>query len=344
MWSVHPRIRGEHWNSTARPPSASGSSPHTRGTLVNDRVERLDLRFIPAYAGNTQSKSVPSPPPPVHPRIRGEHVYSSWSTYRSRGSSPHTRGTRDADGHPARGARFIPAYAGNTCSPKTTGGRHSVHPRIRGEHIETGILSFEGAGSSPHTRGTHHQTPRRRPALRFIPAYAGNTSPFRADVKKPPVHPRIRGEHMPRRSLGRPIRGSSPHTRGTPSVRLWRVQIDRFIPAYAGNTPALSPMMSAWAVHPRIRGEHGFSYSSSFTIFGSSPHTRGTPEQSLLLGNCRRFIPAYAGNTVSSTVDSMPPTVHPRIRGEHVSLRAADKSSVGSSPHTRGTRTCSGPS
>jgi len=133
----------------------------------------------------------------------------------SGGSSPHTRGTHPLVAQADRGWRFIPAYAGNTTPRSRSGRMWSVHPRIRGEHAERRCSGSCHSGSSPHTRGTRSRSRFRVRHRRFIPAYAGNTSPFRADVIKPPVHPRIRGEHMPRRSLGRPIRGSSPHTRGT---------------------------------------------------------------------------------------------------------------------------------
>ena len=111
----HPRIRGEHSAS----PWSAASSP----------------RIIPAYAGNTAA---------------ARRTRSAMS-----GSSPHTRGTRNA-----------------WSSPKST---LRDHPRIRGEHEEIGRVSiydnriipaYAGntasrartaplcRGSSPHTRGT----------------------------------------------------------------------------------------------------------------------------------------------------------------------------------------------
>ncbi len=52
-WSVHPRTRGEHVELAFERLGATGSSPHTRGTLrLGDDVV-LGGRFIPAHAGNT---------------------------------------------------------------------------------------------------------------------------------------------------------------------------------------------------------------------------------------------------------------------------------------------------
>ena len=173
----HPRIRGEHGSRCRhqRPAAGiipayagnteipglsavinSGSSPHTRGTrqschyqdcrywdhprirgehtsITNIAIKSLGI--IPAYAGNTS------------------HVILTARS--SRGSSPHTRGTRwrcrscpsRSWDHPCiRGEHapaqrgyphfrgIIPAYAGNTWS---------VRPSM-----------LASSGSSPHTRGT----------------------------------------------------------------------------------------------------------------------------------------------------------------------------------------------
>ena len=55
-----------------------------------------------------------------------------------------------------------------------------------------------------------------------------------------------------------------------------------------------------------------------------------------------RFIPAYAGNAVRASVCAVLMAVHPRIRGERAINRAVVKTLRGSSPHTRGTHSCSG--
>ena len=133
-----------------------GSSPHTRGRRircafvivcysVHPRIRGADsfalpgafrlLRFIPAYAGQTLG-ALPLPRPhTVHPRIRGADL-NSISPQRSHGgSSPHTRGRLAQKGMSQIHKRFIPAYAGQTCS------RHYCVPCF--------------IGSSPHTRGRH---------------------------------------------------------------------------------------------------------------------------------------------------------------------------------------------
>ncbi len=51
----------------------------------------------------------------------------------------------------------------------------SVHPRLRGELLRLSGITSVNAGSSPLTRGTRMQKLAVWLALRFIPAYAGNS-------------------------------------------------------------------------------------------------------------------------------------------------------------------------
>ena len=51
-----------------------------------------------------------------------------------------------------------------------------------------------------------------------------------------------------------------------------------------------------------------------------------------------RFIPTHVGNTVKTTYVAKVRSVHPHTRGEHVSSYTHTRDTVGSSPHTWGTR------
>ena len=172
---------------------------------------------------------------------------------------------------------------------------------------------------------------------RFIPAYAGNTSSILLISVSETVHPRICGEHKSASTAAVPAGGSSPHMRGTRIAANTDVGCRRFIPAYAGNTTGACSTGSVASVHPRICGEHVARKRDLYTYAGSSPHMRGTPEIGVQAGNQLRFIPAYAGNTLSCTKDGLFRTVHPRICGEHAVRRGARTCLHGSSPHMRGT-------
>ena len=74
------------------------------------------------------------------------------------------------------------------------------------------------------------------------------------------------------------------------------------------------------------------------TLPGSSPLTRGTLSTSSPSIISKRFIPAYAGNSVTTSSVIFDTAVHPRLRGELNPVDTMNKSISGSSPLTRGTR------
>ena len=131
--------------------------------------------------------------------------------------------------------------------------------------------------------------------------------------------------------------GSSPHTRGTIPACPENFGHLRFIPAYAGNDSCAPSSVNAITVHPRIRGERALRGVLHRGESGSSPHTRGTPHPDAKCRPPLRFIPAYAGNATTRLPVSRPRSVHPRIRGERQFVMTPVSTSIGSSPHTRGT-------
>ena len=173
--------------------------------------------------------------------------------------------------------RFIPAWAGNTrkymrrCLPP------SVHPRVGGEHPRFLSGAWRLSGSSPRGRGTHVASDHTGLDFRFIPAWAGNTSPISGDCYRPPVHPRVGGEHFPGECYPVAHDGSSPRGRGTLAIKYSGKSAYRFIPAWAGNTPASRLIISSSTVHPRVGGEHQRLSPQDIVDNGSSPRGRGTP-------------------------------------------------------------------
>ena len=148
---------------------------------------------------------------------------------------------------------------------------------MRGERRPSLATRSSLSGSSPHARGTPSWRRSASGQSRFIPAYAGNAVMGHAKHTDQSVHPRIRGE---RYRKGRPLElgvGSSPHTRGTLSYLRQPDSGTRFIPAYAGNAAVVVVASAFRAVHPRLRGERELADGQTISIYGSSPHTRGTP-------------------------------------------------------------------
>ena len=97
-------------------------------------------------------------------------------------------------------------------------------------------------------------------------------------------------------------------------------------------------MLTAQKDHPRIRGEHGGARISRQAGQGSSPHTRGAPAAGHCPYRAGRIIPAYAGSTRCTSSAVAIKQDHPRIRGEHQTIRKIAAELRGSSPHTRGAR------
>ena len=131
--------------------------------------------------------------------------------------------------------------------------------------------------------------------------------------------------------------GSSPRMRGTHKSRCTASRKMRFIPAYAGNTARLSKPTAMPPVHPRVCGEHDLHREQRNTQVGSSPRMRGTPEVPARNAGGLRFIPAYAGNTITLHNHTYRYAVHPRVCGEHPPPGQLTMGTCGSSPRMRGT-------
>ena len=152
-------------------------------------------------------------------------------------------------------------------------------------------------GSSPHMRGTLSQSVTRWWRTGIIPAYAGNTCQECWSAVRRRDHPRICGEHPFYWGRNTAHPGSSPHMRGTPTIRPMRPSAPGIIPAYAGNTMPSTSCRKADRDHPRICGEHSVSVRRGVSVTGSSPHMRGTPQRPIPPTSALGIIPAYAGNT-----------------------------------------------
>ena len=110
----HPRVCGEHICPCPSAVIMPGSSPRMRGTRIGILIMYETFGIIPAYAGNTCSASMKSPPTRDHPRVCGEHSNSMGAITMIAGSSPRMRGTPKTDRPLPYAQGIIPAYAGNT--------------------------------------------------------------------------------------------------------------------------------------------------------------------------------------------------------------------------------------
>ena len=171
-------------------------------------------------------------------------------------------------------------------------------------------------GSSPLARGTGYRDDKRIFRVRFIPAGAGNRPRFPRSGAGFAVHPRWRGEQHWMTFAAIFTGGSSPLARGTVIWRSGRPIAIRFIPAGAGNRTLSFKTASTMSVHPRWRGEQHKRRFCSALRRGSSPLARGTAFWRSFPCKWWRFIPAGAGNRVSTKSRIRTRPVHPRWRGE----------------------------
>ena len=193
------------------------------------------------------------------------------------------------------------------------------------------------SGSSPRVRGTASGNTSNSDIGRFIPACAGNSGRCPHDNRWTTVHPRVCGEQLLSSCGDARGCGSSPRVRGTDRCRETAHDVDRFIPACAGNRFSRHLIRPGSPVHPRVCGEQLRFCLSTGTSRGSSPRVRGTgviiPRYSAL----PRFIPACAGNRKQLPGTVTVPPVHPRVCGEQGCTATTQPEESGSSPRVRGT-------
>ena len=193
-------------------------------------------------------------------------------------------------------------------------------------------------GSSPLTRGKPVERLRDRRPRRLIPAHAGKTARQGRASRSPRAHPRSRGENI---VVSAPIiirQGSSPLTRGKRLTQSLLPLAHRLIPAHAGKTRIQLRERGARRAHPRSRGENAKDVAIPALQDGSSPLTRGKPDNTTPRKTRGRLIPAHAGKTRGCGRADRGLTAHPRSRGENPPDRDRHPPPVGSSPLTRGKR------
>ncbi len=213
--------------------------------------------------------------------------------------------------------RLIPAHAGKTPARNRGHPHREAHPRSRGENPTACIAIKKHAGSSPLTRG---KQPTVIPSVLWrglIPAHAGKTTAGTSPSRWRRAHPRSRGENSSSPSWRVVLRahprsrgendilqitnalkqGSSPLTRGKPSVALAFFFIPGLIPAHAGKTRRSCGAPPPGGAHPRSRGENDRPPRGVRQAPGSSPLTRGKLEGVRVAARDGGLIPAHAGKT-----------------------------------------------
>ena len=192
----------------------------------------------------------------------------------------------------------------------------SVHPHTHGELILTDDLFFQEIGSSPYTRGTRPYCYEVLFRTRFIPIHTGNSCQKPCLSLPLPVHPHTHGELAGCPVQSRSICGSSPYTRGTPTMNTPTEAAARFIPIHTGNSREEPARRRSATVHPHTHGELLYLVKWEIGRIGSSPYTRGTQQPTFPCFPCRRFIPIHTGNSCQVVCIRNVFPVHPHTHGE----------------------------
>ena len=132
------------------------------------------------------------------------------------------------------------------------------------------------------------------------------------------------------------LAGSSPLTRGKRTRQASPRNRQRLIPAHAGKTDRAWRRGVHPQAHPRSRGENFTCLATTVVSSGSSPLTRGKPDQHGVVSPTVGLIPAHAGKTRAKTSSTSPSRAHPRSRGENPMDSDRYFQIGGSSPLTRG--------
>ena len=111
---AHPRACGENTLIMRVKSPIKGSSPRMRGKRLEDVIQLLHVRLIPAHAGKTDQQSGRRLVSRAHPRACGENTSRPFLPLWLTGSSPRMRGKRSRRSARACARRLIPAHAGKT--------------------------------------------------------------------------------------------------------------------------------------------------------------------------------------------------------------------------------------
>ena len=352
-----PRVRGKQvcWRSLA---ASFRLLPTRAGKLDGGHHGGGREGLIPACAGKTAMRHVPSGVVAAHPRVCGENEHQEAVKAQYSGSSPRVRGKPAAASTFPALSGLIPACAGKTRGCSRAGTPRPAHPRACGENDVHAEASVRFEGSSPRVRGKRAPPSSAGHRGRLIPARAGKTRKPPASPPPETAHPRACGENDVPAAPVLPQLGSSPRVRGKrghpPGHRVGA----GLIPARAGKTARGGRPPRASRAHPRACGENRHCEGGAHGERGSSPRVRGKrPEPRPGFSRLRliparagkqerrsrsprgaRLIPARAGKTTWTASGGRGTAAHPRVCGENeVSVRRC-ASGEGSSPRVRGKR------
>ena len=250
---------------------------------------------IPACAGEPRRPRTPLRFVKVYPRVCGGTASSCSITFVAHGLSPRVRGNLSPIGFLSRASGSIPACAGEPILVKLNIRLGEVYPRVCGGTHKTQRLLVLHYGLSPRVRGNPTVVVLAALTRRSIPACAGEPGWWFVGGTSLAVYPRVCGGTRATGSPGQGNAGLSPRVRGNPGRVRGSHIVGGSIPACAGEPVVSAGRDGKNMVYPRVCGGTLPSEYPPGGGLGLSPRVRGNRKAGVALYQCRRSIPACAG-------------------------------------------------
>ncbi len=307
-----------------------------RGNPYRIRYLRMNIRSIPASAG--EPPTCPGQPPKitVYPRECGGTRHYRRDSHHVGGLSPRVRGNRVRDTLASIPLGSIPASAGEPITSTITGFASEVYPRECGGTLTTTLPSTITKGLSPRVRGNRPFSSQTHGRWRSIPASAGEPHTGSREFYRYPVYPRECGGTQWYDRRHERARGLSPRVRGNLVHYLHPIYSKRSIPASAGEPGDSVRASSEEKVYPRECGGTQAPLLDVNFFEGLSPRVRGNRLLVRPSSLCDGSIPASAGEPRGCVVRPRRWPVYPRECGGTSICRRRLASSSGLSPRVRG--------
>ena len=173
---VYPRVCGGTNDASNAADLAEGLSPRVRGNHNGITFRDVNLRSIPACAGEPPPNRDDFIQDEVYPRVCGGTVRQAVIAVTVEGLSPRVRGNLKNSLWGNSALWSIPACAGEPHSAGAKSSYCTVYPRVCGGTPISTVRLTSANGLSPRVRGNHSSGAVIVSRRRSIPACAGEPS------------------------------------------------------------------------------------------------------------------------------------------------------------------------
>ena len=189
---------------------------------------------------------------------------------------------------------------------------------------------------SPRVRGNRTPSACERRHRGSIPACAGEPNISGPFIVQRRVYPRVCGGTIETGSENRRRQGLSPRVRGNPMSFGPVDELQRSIPACAGEPQGIVYVRNDVGVYPRVCGGTPCHLPDPPGVSGLSPRVRGNRGGPVRRSGLSGSIPACAGEPNFFFDDGEIYRVYPRVCGGTVGSKRPGQSAKGLSPRVRG--------